>query len=247
MSILPHPHLPPPSYHRRVFSRDSEDSHEPSESPSPVERVNRARSTLGEDSSAFSQAPFSSSPPANFFNQSYPEAGHQQADLHSGIPPHSSRNYYAHAMDQSLSPPSSPWQTSPYSQYNPSSPAEYSPHARHSAPQHPGSSSEESTWELRGMGVSARDRVGDASTGWPPDNTAAVLGQQPLASLAGLRPQSPGMSTSPRTVAAASSWSWGGHDSGVGLHTSSQRDHSHRTVTGHRSSYSAGQMYGNPS
>lgn len=227
------------------FSRDSEDNQESAESPSPVESVNRSRSTLSEDSSAFSQASFTSSSPAGFFNQAYSGAEHQQADLHSGIPPHSSRNYYAHGMDQSLSPPSSPWQTGPYHQFSPSSPTEYSPHARHSAPQ-PGSSPEEGTWELRGTGVSSRARLGDVSTGWPPENPAAVLGQLPLASL-GLRPQSPGMSTPARTTGIASSWSWDGHGASVGYQTSAHREHSHRTATGHRSSFSADQVYREPS
>ncbi|GJE85552.1 Gti1/Pac2 family-domain-containing protein [Phanerochaete sordida] len=233
------PKLEPGPDGRLTRIRDSEESHEPSESPSPVERVNRSRSILGEDSSAFSQASFASSPPAGFFNQAYSGAEHQQADVHSGIAPHSSRNYYAHGMDPALPPasPSSPWQTSPYPQYSPSSPTEYSPHARHAAPQ-PGSSPEEGTWELRGTGVSPRARVGDVSTGWPPENPAAVLGQPPLASL-GLRAQSSGMAPAARTGGIASSWSWDGHGPSVGFQSSSHREHSHRTAAGHRSSYSA--------
>lgn len=239
------PKLEPGPDGRLTKIRDSEDSHEPSESPSPVERVNRARSILGEDSSVFSQAPFASSPPAGFYNQAYSGAGHQQADVHSGIA--SSRNYYAHGMGQPLSPPSptSPWQAGSYHQYSPSSPTEYSPHGRHSALQS-GSSPEESTWELRGTGVSSRARMGDASSGWSPESSAAVLGQPPLASL-GLRSESPGMSTPARTNAIASSWSWDGHGTSVGFQTSSHREHSHRTVAGHRSSFTAGQMYENAS
>ena len=198
---------------------------------------------MSEDSSVFPQTPFSSSPPTTFFNQpaAYSGTGHQQTDLLPAVAtPHSSRNYYAHVMDQSPPSPSSPWHAGTYAPGHPSSsPTEsclgqpYSPHVRH-APVHTSSSPEESAWEMRGMDV-PRNR-GDA-TGWPPDSQA-VLGQ-PLASL-GLRSETPGLAS---TRAAASSWSWDGHGSAVGFSTSSHREHSHRAAA-HRSSFSAHQIYG---
>lgn len=219
-----------------LFSRDSDDGHEQSESPSPVDRVNRVRSVMGEDSSALSQAPFSSSPPTGFFNQSasYSENAHHQADMHTGISPPSSRNYYAHGVDQTLSSPTSPWHTGTYNPFQPSSPTEasvgspYSPHSPHPALSH--SASEDSPWELRGMDV-PRAR-GSAATNWSPDSRSIL--EQPIASL-GLRAQTPSM---PIARTAASSWSWDGHGSDVAFPPSSHRDHSHRSSV-HRSSYSS--------